>query len=103
MGYELVRVRRMAKRANLALLHSRNPFIFIAYHRFTKFTAVGFHRLYINKFALEIAHKAKLFTYVYTVNRPTSIAHLAEQGIDGIVTNYPDKFNDALAHETAVN
>ena len=102
MGYELVRVRRMAKRANLALLHSRNPFIFIAYHRFIKFTAVGFHRLYLNKFALEIAHKANLFTYVYTVNRPSSIAHLAEQGIDGIVTNYPDKFNAALEHETIV-
>lgn len=102
MGYELVRVRRMAKKANLALLHSRNPFIFIAYHRFIKFTAVGFHRLYLNKFALEIAHKAKLFTYVYTVNRPSSMAHLAEQGIDGVVTNYPDKFNAALKHENAV-
>ena len=102
MGYELVRVRRMAKRANLALLHSRNPFIFIAYHRFIKFTAVGFHRLYLNKFALEIAHKAGLFTYVYTVNRPGSMAHLAAQGIDGVVTNYPDKFNAVLAHDTIV-
>ena len=102
MGYELVRIRRMAKKANLALLHSRNPFIFIAYHRFIKFTAVGFHRLYLNKFALEIAHKAGLFTYVYTVNRPGSMTHLAKQGIDGVVTNYPDKFNEALARETIV-
>lgn len=103
MGYELVRIRRLAKKANLALLHYRNPFIFIAYHRFIKLTAVGFHRLYLNKFALEIAHKAKLFTYVYTVNRTGSLQYLANQGIDGVVTNYPDKFNEALQHENAVN
>lgn len=103
MAYELVRTRRAAPKANIALLHSRNPFIFIAYHRFLRFTAVGFHRLYINKFALEIAHRAKLFTYVYTVNRPGSIKHLAEQGIDGVVTNYPDKFNNALQHESKIN
>jgi glycerophosphoryl diester phosphodiesterase len=103
MGYELVRIRRVAKKANLALLHDRNPFIFVAYHRFIKLTAVGFHRLYLNKFALEIAHKAKLFTYVYTVNRTGSLHYLADQGIDGIVTNYPDKFNEVLQHENAVN
>lgn len=102
MGYELVRVRRVAKRANLALLHSRNPFIFIAYHRFIKFTAVGFHRLYLNKLALEIAHKAGLFTYVYTVDRPGSISHLAKQGVDGVVTNYPDKFNEMLTRENII-
>jgi len=103
MGYELVRIRRLAKKANLALLHDRNPFIFVAYHRFIKLTAVGFHRLYLNKFALEIAHQLNLFTYVYTVNRIGSLQHLANQGIDGIVTNYPDKFNEALQHENAVN
>lgn len=103
MAYELVRTRRLAPKANIALLHSRNPFIFIAYHRFLHFTAVGFHRLYLNKFALEIAHRAKIFTYVYTVNRPGSIKHLAEQGIDGVVTNYPDKFNSALERETRHN
>ena len=103
MAYELVRTRRIAPKANLALLHSRNPFIFIAYHRFLRFTAVGFHRLYLNKFALEIAHRAGLFTYVYTVNRPGAIKHLADQGVDGVVTNYPDKFNSALQREFVLN
>lgn len=103
MAYELVRVRRVAKKANLALLHNRNPFIFVAYHRFIKLTAVGFHRLYLNQFSLEIAHKAKLFTYVYTVNRPGSLKHLADQGLDGIVTNYPDKLNELLDHESAIS
>ncbi len=93
---ELARVRRLARHANLALLHDQNPFIFIAYHRFIKLTAVGFHRLHLNAFATEIAKRAGLFTYVYTVNRPAAMRHLAAQHIDGVVTNYPDKFTAAL-------
>ena len=63
-GSELVQVRQLAKRANLALLHSENPFIFVAYHRFINLTAVGFHRLYLNRLALEIARCAGIFIYV---------------------------------------
>ena len=94
-----MRVRRLARHANLALLHDQNPFIFIAYHRFIKLTAVGFHRLHLNSFATEIAKRAGLFTYAYTVNRPGAIHHLAVQDIDGIVTNYPDKCVAALEKE----
>lgn len=89
-GSELSTIRRVNDHANLALLHSENPFIFIAYHRRLHLSAVGFHRLYVNPFALEIAKRAGLFTYAYTVNRPFTALHLAEQGIDGIVTDRPD-------------
>lgn len=89
---ELMRIRRQAKHANLALLHAQNPFIFIAYHRLIKFTAVGFHRLYLNRFALEIAKRAGIFIYVYTVDRPKALRHLEAQHVEGIVTNYPNKF-----------
>ncbi|MBP6038526.1 MAG: glycerophosphodiester phosphodiesterase [Candidatus Saccharimonas sp.] len=95
-GTELVAIRRHAPKANLAMLHTENPFIFVAYQRFVQFTAVGFHRLYLNQFALEIAKKAGLFIYVYTVDRTAALPLLEQQGIDGIVTNYPDKFRDAL-------
>ena len=93
-GIELINMRRRSQKVNLAMLHNENPFIFVAYHRFIQFTAVGFHRLYLNRFALEIAKKAGLFTYAYTVNRPAALPLLEKQGIDGIVTNYPDKFRD---------
>ncbi len=96
---ELLRIRRLEKRANLALLQSDNPFMFVAYHRFVKFTAVGFHRLYLNPLALEIAHRANVFTYTYTIDRPAAISHLTSLGIDGVVTNYPDKFSAALSDE----
>jgi len=89
-GSELVAARKAAERANLALLHSENPFIFIAYHRQLQLTAVGFHRLYVNRLAVAIAKKAKLFVYAYTVNRPQSARMLAQQGIDGVVTDHPE-------------
>lgn len=89
-GSQLSAVRKVSKRASLSLLHNQNPFIFIAYHRRLHLTAVGFHRLYVNPFALEIAKRSGIFTYAYTVNRPHTAAILAKQGIDGIVTDRPD-------------
>lgn len=100
---ELVHIRHLAAHANLALVQRDNPFLFVAYHRFIKFTAVGFHRLHSNRLALEIARKAKLFTYVYTIDRPAALTHLAGLGVEGVVTNYPDKFVATLAREDSVN
>ncbi|HMH69826.1 MAG TPA: glycerophosphodiester phosphodiesterase [Candidatus Saccharimonadales bacterium] len=89
-GGELAAVRHVSELANLALLHSENPFLFIAYHRKLRLSAVGFHRLYINRFALEIAKRTHLFIYAYTVNRPHTALMLAQQHIDGIVTDTPN-------------
>lgn len=89
-GSELTTIRKSSAKANLALLHTENPFIFIAYHRTLRLTAVGFHRLYVNRFALEIARRAGIFTYAYTVNRPRSVTILADKGIDGVVTDHPE-------------
>ena len=88
---ELIRVRRKAKRANLALLHHNNPFTFVAYHRYLRLSAVGFHRLHLNWLAIEIAKRAGIFIYTYTVDRPAAITNLASRDIQAVVTNYPDK------------
>lgn len=91
LGTELRAVRKVAPHAHLWLLHNRNPFIFIAYARLIQLDGVGFHRLYINDLALEIAKKTKLFTYAYTVNRPRTAILLNQKGLDGVVTDYPSK------------
>ncbi len=99
-GRELKEIRKISKRANLSLLHLDNPFLFIAYQRSLQLTAVGFHRLYINSFALKIAKKVGLFTYAYTVDRPQAAILLAQEGIDGVVTNYPDRVLEAIKRST---
>lgn len=88
---ELLNVRKLTKKAHLWLLHKRNPFIFIAFARRMQLDGVGFHRLYINDFALAIAKKTKLFTYAYTVNRPVGAKQLSDRGLDGVVSDYPAK------------
>lgn len=88
---ELTAIRKIHSTVNLALLHNQNPFIFIAYQRRLKLSAVGFHRLYLNSFALEIAKRSGLFIYVYTVNRPHAALLLHHRGVGGVVTNYPDR------------
>lgn len=100
-GGELAIIRKQAKRANLWLLHNRNPFIFIAYARRIQLDGVGFHRLYINDFALEIAKRTGLFTYAYTVNRPHTAFLLSRKGIDGVVTDYPQKILKEIQKKSA--
>ena len=36
-------------------------------------------------------HKAHLTVFVYTVNKPADIAKMRTLGVDGIVSNYPDR------------
>jgi glycerophosphoryl diester phosphodiesterase len=88
---ELSAIRKLSERANLWLLHKRNPFIFIAFARRLNLSGVGFHRLYINDFALMIAKKTNLLTYAYTVNRPGAAKQLGDRGIDAVVSDYPAK------------
>jgi len=87
----LLRLRKLSDDVNLALLHSVNPFAFVTYQRKLQLAAVGWHRLHVNRLAIEIAQKSDIFSYVYTVNRPQAAKILERRGIDGIVTDYPDK------------
>lgn len=93
---ELKTARKISSKAQLAMLHNRNPFTYIAWQRSLEFSAVGFNRLYKNRLATDIAKKAGIFTYVYTVNQPASMLRLAEEDIDGIVTDFPDRITNAL-------
>lgn len=92
----LWKLRSLNKYINLALLHSVNPFAFITYNRKLKLAAVGWHRLHVNKLAIEIAKKSKIFTYVYTVNRPQAAKLLDRREIDAVVTDYPDRIANKL-------
>lgn len=90
---ELTSVRKHAPLAQLAMLHSENPFTFVAVDKLIKLSAVGFHKYYTNKLALEIAKKAGIFCYVYTIDSVGSAKQYTEIGIEGIVTDRPDIFS----------
>ncbi len=84
-------LRQLSPDINLALLHSVNPLAFVTCHQQLQLSAVGWHRLHVNSLAIEIAKKSRIFTYVYTVNRIDTAKRLARKGVDGIVTDYPDR------------
>lgn len=96
----LTELRQRSNRINLALLHHINPFTFMRLHKRLELSAVGFHRLHVNPIALAVAKELGLFTYVYTVDRPETALRFNHKGIDGIVTNYPDRISQRLLAET---
>ena len=87
----LLHLRKLSSDVNLALLHSINPFAFVTYQRKLQLAAVGWHRLHVNRLAIEIAQQSDIFSYVYTVNRPQAAKILEQRGIDGVVTDYPNR------------
>jgi glycerophosphoryl diester phosphodiesterase len=50
---------------------------------------------------LEEAHRLGLTVVVWTVNDPKDMASLAELGVDGIVTDYPNRLREVLAQQKA--
>lgn len=89
-------IRKRVPHAALGMLHHRNPLAFVGWHKVLNLSAVGFHRLYVSLVALEVAKHLGLFTYAYTVNRKNAAQKLAQQGIDGIVTDYPARMSRDL-------
>lgn len=81
--------RKQVNHAQLSMVHYLNPLGFMAWQRQLNLTAVGFHRLHINKFVLEVAKQLDVMTYAYTVNRPEAARKLFEKGVDAIITDTP--------------
>jgi glycerophosphoryl diester phosphodiesterase len=67
--------------------------------RSVKLSAVGFYHISaLTPFIVALAKRKELYTYAYTVNSVEEAKQLKRLGIDGIVTNYPDRF-EALRAE----
>lgn len=93
---ELIAARKKSSSVRLALLHAFNPFAFLLLHRRIQLTAAGFHRLHINAFALMAARRIGIWTYVYTVNHLETANRLTQKKVDGVVTDFPQKFAKSL-------
>lgn len=83
-------IHRLNAQIPLALLHGINPNTFLKV-RALRLSAVGFWSKRLPKKVIEQAKIRHLPVYVYTVNAPKLAAKLAEQGVDRIVTDRPDK------------
>lgn len=60
-----------------------------------KLSAVGFYRISaLTPFIIALAKRKGLYTYAYTVNSVEEAKQLKRLGIDGIITNFPNKFEE---------
>lgn len=83
-------VHRQNSKIPLALLHLHRPLRFLKL-RGLRVQAVGFHHRFLPGKAIHQAHLRDLFVYAYTVNSLKRGRQLAKRGVQGLVTNRPDK------------
>lgn len=63
--------------------------------RSVKLSAVGFYHISaLTPFIVALAKRKGLYTYAYTVNSVEEAKQLKRLGIDGIITNFPDRFEE---------
>lgn len=86
-------VHRMNSKIPLALLHLSRPFKFLRL-RGLRVQAVGFHHRRLPVKAIHQAELRELFVYAYTINSVKGAKRLQERGVQGIVTNRPDKLQE---------
>ena len=58
---------------------------------------IGLWRGDVDRELIEAAHRHGLAVGVYTVNEPAELAALVSLGVDGIVTDFPDRLNRVLS------
>ena len=90
--FALRQLRKHHPTLHLGMIHRIYALTFLGWHPLLRLSAVGFHRLHINSFVIEAAHKLDLLTYAYTVNRKQAIPKLERLGVDGVITDTPEKF-----------
>lgn len=79
-------------RTPLGLLLARPTRLFLAQARALGAQTVHPPLRHTNERLVTRAHAEGLRVYVYTVNRPTDYARMKELGVDGVFTDFPERF-----------
>ena len=93
----LERLRSANSRARLAVLVSpRKPSQVLDRAARVGAEAVNPHISLVDRPFVDAAHAVGLRVYPYTANEPSEMARLADCGVDGIITNFPDRLRTLL-------
>jgi glycerophosphoryl diester phosphodiesterase len=88
---ELQHVRRADPDARTLVLFKRLPKDPAAEAARLQATHVGLRFDSATKAIVNALHKARLTLFVYTVNKPADMARMRSLGVDGIVSDFPDR------------
>ncbi|MBP7074033.1 MAG: hypothetical protein KBA81_01455 [Rhabdochlamydiaceae bacterium] len=68
------------------------PFHYASFAEDIGATHVILYLYTLNKAFIDDAHRRGLKVFVYTVNEPDEMKLLLDMGVDGIISNYPDRY-----------
>ena len=88
---ELEAVRRMDPRIRLGALIGAPPTDAVAAAVGLGAYSVHLSLKFVDRAVVEDAHSRGLRVFVFTVNDPEHIIHMAALGVDGVFTNYPER------------
>jgi glycerophosphoryl diester phosphodiesterase len=88
---ELKAIRELNKNIPLAILTEENPLQAIPIAKQLNAEAINPNFKSLNQEIVDKIHKAGFKIYTWTVNDPMNIALAKEWGVDGIITNYPER------------
>ena len=95
----LDRLREASSHARLAVLVSaRKPARVLERAARVAAEALNPHVSLVNRAFVEAAHAASLAVYPYTANEEREMSRLLDCGVDGVITNYPDRLLRLLDH-----
>jgi glycerophosphoryl diester phosphodiesterase len=88
---ELVHVRAADPMAGLMALFGRGPWDPIVRASERQCSYVGFRHETATRPLVEACHGAGLLVFAYTVDRPADIQRALAIGVDGVISNFPDR------------
>ncbi|WP_318310517.1 glycerophosphodiester phosphodiesterase [Flagellimonas crocea] len=88
---ELKKFRKINKDTKIAVLTEEDPLKAIPVAKELNAAAINPHFKALTKESTEKIQKEGLKVYTWTVNEPEDIQKMIEFGVDGIITNYPER------------
>lgn len=88
---ELRDMRRLDSDIPIAILTGKDPRKGIAVAHELRAEAINPNFKTVDQYIVDQMHKAGFKVYVWTVNEPKDIAKMKKLGVDGIITDYPDR------------
>lgn len=83
----------------LGAFHGDTKLRFGSIMKYTDFKGVNPNRKFVRKRIIKKLHARGQEIFVWTVNQEEDMKKLVEMGVDGIITNYPDRLRRVLSSE----
>jgi glycerophosphoryl diester phosphodiesterase len=93
---ELDQVRAAAPQADVMVLFDRLPRAAVAHALHYRATHVGLRHDRVTRRVVEAFHQENLAVWVFTANGPDDIARALSLGVDGVISDFPERIPAAV-------